>query len=205
MTALPDLHGEHLRLRELRLEDRDVYTRIFTHRTLTRYLGIDSLGPDGADASFIQALAQRVQPRRRRYTLAVCPPAPEPDTMVGTIGLLLEDFGSNAMITGLVVVPGASVSGHTHEAGRLLMAYAFGPLGLHRLWAGHRSDHTHMQQIMRAAGFLPEATLRHLFRTQGTWHDVTTYAALAHEWTQGASPGETAILNGATADLTPSA
>ncbi|MEU9394519.1 GNAT family protein [Streptomyces sp. NPDC048324] len=76
------------------------------------------------------------------------------------------------------------------------MAHGFGPLGLHRIWAGHRADHTHMRDVMLAAGLRPEATLRELFHTQGLWHDVTTYAALAHEWRRSATPAEQAVLTG---------
>ncbi len=112
-------------------------------------------------------------------------------------GLLVEDYGSNAMLTSLVLLPGAPVSGHGHEAGRLLMAYGFGHLGLHRIWAGHRSDHHHMARIMHAAGLRPEAPLRQLFRTQGCWHDVTTYATVAPEWKRQATARELAILDGA--------
>lgn len=119
------------------------------------------------------------------------------DTLVGTMGLLVEGYGSNAMLTSLVLLPGAPMRGHGHEAGRLLMAYGFGPLGLHRIWAGHRSDHHVMPQVMHAAGLRPEATLRQLFRTQGCWHDVTTYAAVAPEWKRQATPRELAILDGA--------
>ncbi|MFD5149158.1 GNAT family N-acetyltransferase [Streptomyces sp. NPDC058401] len=69
-----------------------------------------------------------------------------------------------------------------HEAGRLLMAYGFGHLGLHRIWAGHRSDHHRMATVMHAAGLRPEATLNQLFRTQGIWHDVTTPLRPSAPW-----------------------
>ncbi|MEV8529120.1 GNAT family protein [Streptomyces sp. NPDC052000] len=126
---------------------------------------------------------------------AVC--APDDDTLIGTMGLLIEDYGSNAMLTSLVLLPGSPVRGHGHEAGRLLMAYGFGHLDLHRIWAGHRSDHHSMPQVMHAAGLRPEATLRQLFRTQGCWHDVTTYATVAPEWKCQATPRELTILDGA--------
>ncbi|MEC4572591.1 GNAT family protein [Streptomyces virginiae] len=78
------------------------------------------------------------------------------------------------------------------------MAYGFGHLRLHRIWAGRRSDHHFMPQVvMRAAGLRPEATLRQLFRTRGCWHDVTTYATVAPEWKSRATPRVLAILDGA--------
>lgn len=50
---------------------------------------------------------------------------------------------------------------------------------------------------MHAAGLRREAMLRRLFRTQGCWHDVTTYAAVAPEWKLQATEAESAILDGA--------
>lgn len=195
MNRVPELHGEHLWLRELHASDHDLFARILTHRVLTRYLGIERMDAGQAHDSFTRSLAQPHAHPRRRYTLAVC--APDDDTLVGTMGLLVEDYGSNAMLTSLVLLPGAPVRGHGHEAGRLLMAYGFGHLGLHRIWAGHRSDHHHMPKVMHAAGLRPEATLRQLFHTQGCWHDVTTYAAVAPEWKRQAGTAELAILDGA--------
>ncbi|MEV5607536.1 GNAT family protein [Streptomyces sp. NPDC052225] len=194
MNHLPELHGERLWLRELRATDLAPFERIHTHRVLTRYLGIDRMDAREAQDAFAQCLAQPYTHPRRRHTLAVC--APGGTTMVGTMGLLVEEYGSNAMLTGLVLLPDAPVRGHGHEAGRLLMAYGFGQLGLHRIWAGHRADHTRMRDVMLAAGLRPEATLRELFHTQGAWHDVTTYAALAHEWIPTASRAERAVLDG---------
>ncbi|EFL20015.1 GNAT family protein [Streptomyces sp. C] len=193
MNRIPELRGEHLRLRELHAGDHDAFAKILTHRVLTRYLGIDRMDTAQAHDTFAQYLAQPHTHPRRKYTLAVC--APDDDTLVGTMGLLVEDYGSNAMLTSLVLLPGAPVRGHGHEAGRLLMAYGFGHLGLHRIWAGHRTDHHRMAQVMHAAGLRREATLRQLFRTQGCWHDVTTYAAVAPEWKRQATDTELAILD----------
>jgi len=198
VNRVPELRGEHLRLRELHADDHEPFTRILTHRALTRYLGIERMDTDQAHDVFAQALAQPHTHPRRKYTLAVC--APDDDAFVGTMGLLVEDYGSNAMLTSLVLLPGAPVSGHGHQAGRLLMAYAFGHLGLHRIWAGHRTDHQRMARITHAAGLRPEATLRQLFRTRGCWHDVTSYAAVAPEWKRQATAQELAILDGTGPD-----
>ncbi|MFF9010155.1 GNAT family N-acetyltransferase [Streptomyces goshikiensis] len=195
MNRVPELRGDYLRLRELHAADHKAFARILTHRVLTRYLGIDRMDEHQAHDTFAQSLAQRHTNPRRKYTLAVC--SLDDDTLIGTMGLLVEDYGSNAMLTSLVLLPGAPVHGHGHEAGRLLMAYGFGHLGLHRVWAGHRSDHEHMPKVMQAAGLRPEATLRQLFRTQGCWHDVTTYATVAPEWKLQATGSELAILDGA--------
>jgi RimJ/RimL family protein N-acetyltransferase len=199
-TAL-EVKGAHTRLRELLPDDAAVFTRIYTSKVLTRYLGVDQMDHAQARDAFDAALAQQHACPRTRYTMAIT--APDDDTMHGVIGLLVEGYGSNAMITGLVILPGRPVSGHASEAGRLLMAHAFGPLGLHRIWAGHRADHTHMPAIMHAAGLRHEATLNELFRTQGRWHDVTTYTATVDRWLTAATPLERAIVTGSSRHADP--
>ena len=194
-----ELRSPQLRLRELRPADQGPYHAIHTSPVLTRYLGVERHTPEQAAAAFQRTLGQRYDVPRRRYTMAIT--APDDDVMHGIIGLLVEDYGSNAMITGLVIRPGAPVAGRGAQAGRLLLAYGFGPLGLHRIWAGHRSDHLRMREVMLEAGFEPEATLRELFRTSGRWHDVTTYAAVDHRWRHTASLAESSILDSAKAAL----
>jgi ribosomal-protein-alanine N-acetyltransferase len=194
-----ELRSPDLRLRELRPVDQGTYHAIHTSPVLTRYLGVDRHSPDQAAASFQRVLGQRYETPRRRYTMAIT--APDDEAMHGVIGLLVEDYGSNGMITGLVIRPGAPVAGCGAQAGRLLLAYGFGQLGLHRIWAGHRSDHVRMREVMLEAGFEPEATLRELFRTSGRWHDVTTYAAVDHRWRRTATPAESSILDGAHSAL----
>lgn len=188
MTTVPTLVGADIRLRPLHGGDRDTFVRIHTSPVLTRFLGIDRMTEEQAAA----ALRTHLSPNGKRMSFALT--APDDDTMHGIIGLLVEDYGSNGMITGLVMLPGSPLRGHGAQAGRLLLAYAFGPLGLHRVWAGHRHDHVHMGRIMAAAGLEPEATLRELFHTQNRWHDVTTYSALAPRWRASADEIEQAIL-----------
>lgn len=194
MSTGVDVRSEYVRLRELRPADEAAYCAIYTSPVLPRYLGVDRCDPERAAGKFRNALTERSTPGRRRYSLAIT--APDGDTMHGIIGLLVEDYGSNAMVTGLVIRPGTPVAGCGAQAGRLVMAHGFGPLGLHRIWAGHRSDHLRMREVMLEAGFHPEATLRELFQTAGRWHDVTTYAALSHQWRLTASPAERAVLDG---------
>ncbi|MFD3873022.1 GNAT family N-acetyltransferase [Streptomyces sp. NPDC058623] len=107
MNRVPDLRGQHLRLRELRADDHEPFSRILTHPVLTRYLGIDRMDGDQARDAFARSLAQPHTHPRRKYTLAVC--APDGDALLGTMGLLVEDYGSNAMLTSLVLLRAAAV------------------------------------------------------------------------------------------------
>ncbi|GGK36598.1 GNAT family N-acetyltransferase [Nocardia camponoti] len=184
--------GARLRLRDLNADDLAVYQRIFTDPRLTRYMGTDAMDIPTATAAFDRALVSRLDHQRRKYPLAIT--APDDNTMVGTISLLVEEFGSNAMIGGLVVLPGGALRAGGIEAGRMMAAFAFGPLRIHRVWAGHRHDHPVMDTVMAGVGLVREARLRQLYQTQGQWRDVCTYAAVRPEWTATASAAEQRIL-----------
>jgi RimJ/RimL family protein N-acetyltransferase len=172
--------GNWVSLRELRAEDLPAFIRIYTDPAITKYLGFDCMDIAQAVAAFGNCLRQRAAQPRCRYTLAIT--ARGDDTMAGVIGLLVEDYGSNAMLTGLATLPDTPVHGRTVEAARLLVSLGFGQLGLNRIWAGRRHDHARMHHFLIRCGLRQEAYLRQLFRTQGKWHDVVTYAAVSAEW-----------------------
>lgn len=48
-----------------------------------------------------------------------------------------------------------------------------------------------------------EATLKELFRTQGRWHDVTSYTATVDRWLTAATPLERAIVTGSSRHADP--
>jgi [ribosomal protein S5]-alanine N-acetyltransferase len=173
-------NGNGIALRELRADDLGTFIRIYTDPAITRYLGFDCMNAVQAQAAFAQCLLQQAAVPRRRYTLAITGQAD--DAMAGVIGLLIEDYGSNAMVTGLAIMPESPVCGRALEATRLLVSYGFRELGLNRIWAGRRHDHHRMHPFLTRCGLRQEAYLRQLFRTQGQWHDVVTYATVSAEW-----------------------
>jgi RimJ/RimL family protein N-acetyltransferase len=69
------------------------------------------------------------------------------------------------------------------EALRLLMAYGFERLGLHKLWLVHYADNARMRHIAGKLGFREEGRLRDEYFHAGGWHDMVRHAILRHEWT----------------------
>jgi RimJ/RimL family protein N-acetyltransferase len=68
------------------------------------------------------------------------------------------------------------------EAGRHLLAYGFGPLGLHRMWAMCLPQNPASARVLRKLGMRREGYLRKHLRIHGVWRDCFLYAMLREEW-----------------------
>lgn len=62
-----------------------------------------------------------------------------------------------------------------------LLAQAFGPLGLHKLWLIVRRDNRRAQAMYLRAGFEFEGVLRDEYRVGETWFDMVRMGMLAPE------------------------
>ncbi len=112
---------------------------------------------------------------------------------VGTIGLSHIDARHRHAEYGVVVgEPGARGKGFASEASRLLLDYAFGALGLHRVYLHVFAHNEPALRLYRRVGFEPEGVLRqHVWKGQG-FNDVVVMAILAGERAtgrEGAGPG----------------
>lgn len=82
----------------------------------------------------------------------------------------------------ILVGPDGQDRGFGSEAVRLLMAYAFGQLRLHRVSLTVYDFNPRARHVYEKAGFVAEGTLRHTLRTPDGWADATIMAALAPDW-----------------------
>lgn len=68
------------------------------------------------------------------------------------------------------------------EAVRLVLAHAFGPLGLHRVGLRVIAFNTRAIRCYRACGFIEEGREREAARVGGAWHDDIIMGVLAQEF-----------------------
>lgn len=68
------------------------------------------------------------------------------------------------------------------EAMKLLIAYGFERLGLHKLWLVHYADNQRMRHVAGKLGFVQEGVLRDEYFHGGRWHDMVRHALLAPHW-----------------------
>ncbi len=65
------------------------------------------------------------------------------------------------------------------EAVRTVCAYAFGPMGLHRVMANHLPENHRSAAVLRRVGFVEEGLARQSVLIQGHWRDHVLTALLA--------------------------
>ena len=107
----------------------------------------------------------------------------EDDRLVGACGLHHIDPRNHSAELGMVIGDPADWGrGLGSEAARLLIAYGFDTVNLHRLWLEVYEDNPWARKIYETLGFRLEGTLReHGFR-EGRWWNLHYMGLLAHEY-----------------------
>lgn len=78
--------------------------------------------------------------------------------------------------------------GFASEAVSLLVDYAFGALGLHRIEAAVFAENDASRRLLERLGFVHEGTLRECRLLDGTYGDADRYAVLEDEWRRDDGP-----------------
>ena len=98
---------------------------------------------------------------------------------VGTIGLSRIDLVNRRAEYGVLIgEPDARGKGLAAEASRLLLAYAFGTLGLRRVYLHVLARNADALRLYRRVGFQPEGVLRQHVRKGDEFLDVAVMAVL---------------------------
>lgn len=110
--------------------------------------------------------------------------ADETDRLVGSMSVHSIDPDQAGAEVGYWVAPWARRRGVATRAVRAATGFAFGRLGLHRLYLYHAVDNPGSCAVAMAAGFRQEGTLRQSYRyADGAYHDEHLHALLAAEAT----------------------
>jgi RimJ/RimL family protein N-acetyltransferase len=75
--------------------------------------------------------------------------------------------------------PHAYGNGYGTEATRLVLDYALGPAGLHRVSLGVFDFNPRARRVYEKCGFQLEGRLRHVLRWEGKWHDELVMSVLS--------------------------
>ncbi|HEX8298761.1 MAG TPA: GNAT family N-acetyltransferase, partial [Rubricoccaceae bacterium] len=138
-SGLPVLDGvprpgqtPHVRLRPPRLDDADDLFAVFSDLETLRYWSHEPL-TEIAQAHHYIAGAERLLAERTLFQWAVA--ESETDRLVGTVTLLAWDRAHRRAEIGFILHRGVWGRGLASEAVRAALAFAFGPMGLHRVEA----------------------------------------------------------------------
>ncbi len=72
--------------------------------------------------------------------------------------------------------------GYATEAARAILAFGFGELQLHRIWAWCVAENVASVRVLEKLGLRLEGREREKELIKGRWHDRLTYAILDREW-----------------------
>jgi RimJ/RimL family protein N-acetyltransferase len=103
------------------------------------------------------------------------------DVVLGTHGIDFERF-SSAYTHTMVLHRDSWGMGLATEARRLLLAYAFEDVGVHRVWSACAVDNDRARKLIERTGGVWFGIAREFFRRDGVASDCHLFSCLDHEW-----------------------
>ena len=175
----PTLETERLLLRPFRLEDAPVVHRLASAREIAEMtLTIPHPYPDGAAEGWISRHAASFE-RGEAVDFAIV--VRDDDTLVGAVGLGLQPEHDRAELGYWIGVPYWG-RGYATEAAAAVLGYAFGTLGLHRVFAFHYAKNAASGRVLQKIGMTHEGRRRAHTLKWGEYLDNETYGILRDEW-----------------------
>lgn len=171
------LLGERVVLRLARPEDADALAQGFVDDpTLGAMLGIE---PEDENAAWLRSTfpddGQHAGQRPAHWFVIA---QPESGEVIGEIGLVGISWPNRRAGVSILVLPGSRRAGVGREALELLVGWAHGELGLHRIQLHTLPENTPMQRLAEASGFVREGVLRDYTFERGRFVDNVAYARL---------------------------
>jgi ribosomal-protein-alanine N-acetyltransferase len=171
------LVGERVVLRPARPEDADALARGFVDDpTMGAMLGME---PDEENAEWLRGTfpedGESGEEREAYWFVIARPESGEP---IGEIGLVGISWPNRRAGLSILVLPGSRRSGVGREAIELLVGWAQGELGLHRIELRTLPENAAMQGLAAASGFIREGVLRGYAVERGRFVDNVVYARI---------------------------
>jgi [ribosomal protein S5]-alanine N-acetyltransferase len=166
--------GDRLKLREFEPTDEEALHAIVGDPVVTAYTLWGPNQPADTRAFLAKAKAQADMPEARvGYHLAL---VDRDQKLAGSVVLDLESAAHGRGVVGFVVAPWHWGLGYGHEALGLILDFAFGRLGLHRVTAHCHPEHRAGVRVLEKAGMRLEGTLSGYKQVRGEWVDSLLYA-----------------------------
>jgi RimJ/RimL family protein N-acetyltransferase len=177
--GLPTLRGRRLTLRELRAEDGPALLPLITAPEVTRFMSPTPETPDWFPA-FVASTARERQ--AGRYAGFAVVPAGQ-DQPVGLVQIRQLQPGFSTAEWGIALGSAWWGQGLFEDAGRLVLAFAFDTLGVHRLEARVAAQNARGNAAVGKLGAVAEGLLRRSLRAaDGSHLDQILWSWLADEW-----------------------
>jgi ribosomal-protein-alanine N-acetyltransferase len=178
LTFPVTIPGPLLTLRDFHDGDLDGILALVGDDRVTHNLSFDTKDEPAALA-YLDAAVERAQTNPRPdYFLAVIENSS--GVLVGFVRLGLT--GIRAADLGYGLRHACWGRGYGTEAARMMIAFGFQQLKLHRIAAQIGPDNVASQRLAERLGMQPEGRIRDHVFTNGAWRDSLTYSLLENEW-----------------------
>ena len=164
-------------LRPARPDDADAIAQGFTDDpTMGAMLGMnpEEENAEWLRSSFVEDEQSDEKPKSYWFVMA----DPDSDEVIGEIGLVGISWPNRRAGVSILVLPASRRTGIGREAIELLVKWAQGELGLHRIQIHTLPENAPMQGLAEASGFLREGVLRDYSLERGRLVDNVVYSRL---------------------------
>jgi [ribosomal protein S5]-alanine N-acetyltransferase len=179
------LTGALTTLRDFRVTDLDDYLAIAGDDRVTAWMAFDSYDRDKAAQVLSGILERSAQEDRPDFMMAV---TRQGDDHVIGLARIAPSAGSGAKL-GYAIHADHWGHGYATDAARVMLRFAFGPLGRHRVTAAIGPENEASIAVVKRLGFSLEGHLRDHVFTNGAWRDSLLYSLLEHEYAEPSSGG----------------
>ncbi|MEV6179908.1 GNAT family protein [Streptomyces sp. NPDC052015] len=172
-----------LALRELAAADVDAVLAIYGSPAATEHLSFEPRDREQVEQIVARAVTTATATPRTEYALAVI----EQTTaeLIGFGRLALDPHQQRGATIGFALRPQVWGRGYGVETVRLLLAFGFDDLALHRIWGARSPLNEASAKTMSAVGMVEEGLIREHVLKAGKWRDSVVHAILEREFRPG--------------------
>jgi RimJ/RimL family protein N-acetyltransferase len=174
------LHGDRISLRELAADDFDAVVEYSVDEAVARYQDWQSHTAEAAKDFLDRAIAAAQQSPRRAYGFAVVERATS--LVIGDAWVGIDSVPNRRAEIGYTLRRDRWNRGLGTEAARLLLAFGFDELAMHRIEATTRPENVASTRVLEKIGMSYEGRLRDHLLVDGAWRDWLVYSILEQEW-----------------------
>jgi len=175
-----ELRTARLLLRELAPGDAPALHAIECLADVVRYMTHEPQSLADAEEYIARVTAMHAASPRELYEFAVIPAGES--TLIGRCGLRITDAAAEQAMIWYVLSPSHQGRGYMSEAAIALMDFAFGGLGMHRVYADIDPRNERSKKLAERLGMRFEAHMRENVVIKGERCDTCIFAMLKREW-----------------------
>ncbi|GAA1709327.1 GNAT family protein [Kribbella yunnanensis] len=183
------LSGARILLREFRANDLDDYLAISGDDRVTDWMAFNSYDRAKATEMLEGILERSARTDRPDYMLAIA--RQDDDRVVGFARIApgTPASGPWSAKLGYAVHADHWGNGYATDAARVMVGFAFGTLGVHRVTAAIGPENAASIAVVKRVGFSYEGHLRDHVFTNGAWRDSLLYSILENEYADRSPQG----------------